>query len=127
MSHALKIRLIGITLLAVATVGVFWFEPFISIWAHKIGSPVQAASSLPYNEFANGPYTVQGNAILGADGQRYLFHGIGRDGLGYTCNGDGFFDAQHPALMRPSANTSSGTNWHPNTPPLSISDRNWSR
>src|SRR5260370_17381054 len=124
MSHALKIRLIGITLLAVATVGVFWFEPFISIWAHKIGSPVQAASSLPYNEFANGPYTVQGNAILGADGKRYLFHGIGRDGLEYTCNGDGFFDAQHLPLMGPVANTSTRTNSYTNRSQLPLTQRN---
>lgn len=127
MSHALKIRLIGIILLAVAAVGVLWFEPFISIWAHKTGSPVQAASSLPYNEFANGPYTVQGNAILGADGRRYLFHGIGRDGLEYTCNGDGFFDAQHLALMGPGANTSSGTYWYANTVRLPVSEGYWLR
>src|SRR2546425_4121181 len=125
MSNALKTRLIGIILLAVATIGVFWFEPFISIWAHKIGSPVKAASSLPYNEFANGPYTVQGNAILGADGKRYLFHGIGRDGLEYTCNSDGFFDAQHLALMGPGTNTSSATYWYANTVRLPVSESYW--
>src|SRR5690348_6900045 len=44
--------------------------------------------------FADGPYSVRGNAIIGADGKRYLFHGIGRDSLEYNCWGDGHFDAQ---------------------------------
>jgi endoglucanase len=127
MSHVLKIRLIGIILLSVVTVGVFWFEPFTSIWGHKIGPPAQAASSLPYNEFANGPYTVQGNAILGVDGKRYLFHGIGRDGLEYSCTGDGFFDAQHLALMGPGNNISGGTYWYANTVRLPVNESYWLR
>src|SRR5579885_716714 len=42
---------------------------------------------------ANGPYTVKGNKIVDANSNPYLFHGVGRDGLEYDCNGDGFFDA----------------------------------
>src|SRR3979411_548315 len=43
---------------------------------------------------AMGPYTIKGNLSLAADGMPYLFHGIGRDGLEYSCTGDGHFDAQ---------------------------------
>jgi endoglucanase len=127
MSRTRKVGLISTLLLIVVSIGVFWFQPFSSIWAHKTGiaSPVHATSSLPYNEFANGPYTVQGNAILGVDGKRYLFHGIGRDSLEYDCKGDGFFDAQHLAYMGPGANTSNGTYWYANTVRLPLSEGYW--
>jgi endoglucanase len=127
MSRSHKVRLTGALLLAVVSISVFWFEPFSSIWAHKtdVVSPVNTTSFLPYNEFANGPYTVQGNAILGADGKRYLFHGIGRDGLEYDCKGDGFFDAQHLAYMGPGTNTSNGTYWYANTVRLPLSEGYW--
>ncbi len=127
MSFSRNVRLIGALLLAVISIGMFWFQPFSSIWARKteIASPARATSTLPYNEFANGPYTVQGNAILGVDGKRYLFHGVGRDSLEYDCKGDGFFDAQHLAYMGPGANTSNGTYWYANTVRLPLSEGYW--
>ncbi len=127
MSRTRKVGLISTLLLVVVSVGMFWFQPFSSIWAQKAetASPAHATSSLPYNKFANGPYTVQGNAILGADGKRYLFHGIGRDSLEYDCMGDGFFDAQHLAYMGPGANTSNGTYWYANTVRLPLSEGYW--
>src|SRR6266487_7054048 len=124
MSNKLKFRLISILLLAMASLGMFWFDPFSSFGVHKAGMAVRAAS-LPYNKYANGPYKVQGNAILGADGKRYLFHGIGRDSLEYACNGDGYFDAKHLAYMGPGTNTSNGTYWYANTVRLPLSESYW--
>lgn len=127
MSRSIKVRLLGILALALVSLNVFWLQPFSSIWAHRIenASPVHTTSSLPYNEFANGPYTVQGNTVLGSDGRPYLFHGIGRDSLEYDCKGDGFFDAQHLAYMGPGTNSSSGTYWYANTVRLPLSESYW--
>ncbi len=127
MSCSRNVRLTGILLLTVVSIGLFLFQPLSSIWAHNtlIASTARVTSSLPYNEFANGPYTVRGNAILGVDGKRYLFHGIGRDSLEYDCKGDGFFDPQHLAYMGPGVNTSTGTYWYANTVRLPLSESYW--
>ncbi len=127
MSRSSKVRLLGILAFALVSINVFWLRPFSSIWAHKTqnASSIQTASSLPYNEYANGPYTVQGSSILGSDGKPYLFHGIGRDSLEYDCKGNGFFDAQHLAYMGPGTNTSSGTYWYANTVRLPLSESYW--
>jgi len=127
MSRSRSIRLIAILLLIAVSIGVFCFQPFSSIRARNtaIASSALATSSLPYNEFANGPYTVQGNAILGVDGKRYLFHGVGRDSLEYDCKGDGFFDPQHLGYMGPGVNTSNGTYWYANTVRLPLSESYW--
>ena len=127
MSRSSKVRLLGILAFALVSINVFWLRPFSSLWAHKTqnASSIQTASSLPYNEYANGPYTVQGSSILGSDGKPYLFHGIGRDSLEYDCKGNGFFDAQHLAYMGPGTNTSSGTFWYANTVRLPLSESYW--
>jgi hypothetical protein len=127
MSRSNKIRLLGILVFALISINVFWLQPFSSIWAHEAQntSRGQTTTSLPYNRYANGPYTVQGNTILGSDGKPYLFHGIGRDSLEYDCRGDGFFDAQHLAYMGSGTNTSSGTYWYANTVRLPLSESYW--
>jgi len=127
MSFSPKVRLIGILLLVVVFMILFWFRPINPIWAHRteIASHIYAKPPLLYNGFAKGPYTVQGNSILGSDGKPYLFHGIGRDSLEYDCKGDGFFDAQHLAYMGPGTNTSSGTYWYANTVRLPLSEGYW--
>jgi hypothetical protein len=127
MSFSRNVRITSALIFTAISIGLFLFQPFCSIWEHRegISSPARATSTLPYNEFANGPYTVQGNAILGVDGKRYLFHGIGRDSLEYNCKGDGFFDARHLAYMGPGANTSSGTYWYANTVRLPLSEGYW--
>jgi endoglucanase len=93
----------------------------------QVKSTIQAhaASTLPYNMTAAGPYHTQGNAILDAQGQPYLFHGLGRDGLEYNCSGDGPLDAQHLALMGPGKNSSFGTYWWSNTIRLPVSEGYW--
>src|SRR6266487_8643 len=127
MSRLLKVKNITILFLTVVLIGVFWLKLLSSSAVYKRGNATSAhaASSLPYNEFANGPYRVQGNAILGVDGKRYLFHGIGRDSLEFACGGDGFFDAQHLAYMGPGTNTSNGTYWYANTVRLPLSESYW--
>src|SRR5213593_1518456 len=61
MSRSRKVRLLGILALALISMNLFWLQPFSSIWAQKTqnASLVQTTSSLPYNEYANGPNTVR--------------------------------------------------------------------
>jgi endoglucanase len=90
-------------------------------------SPAYAAAraSLPYNATANGPYTVQGNKIVGADGNQYIFHGVGRDNLEYHCLGDSFLSQQYLAYMGSATSTGTGTYWDANTVRLPISEWFW--
>jgi endoglucanase len=84
-----------------------------------------AAPTLPYNAVANGPYTVKGNMIVGANGAQYIFHGIGRDGLEYNCSGEGPLDLQSLAYMGLGKDTSTATYWGANTVRLPISEGFW--
>src|SRR5579872_6464860 len=72
--------------------------PLASFITHGAAGSAHAASTLPYHEFADGPYKVSGNKIIGADGTQYIFHGIGRDGLEFECTGDPFLDSAHLAF-----------------------------
>ncbi|WP_165423694.1 glycoside hydrolase family 5 protein [Ktedonosporobacter rubrisoli] len=85
----------------------------------------QAAGSLPYNATANGPYTVQGNKILGKDGRQYIIHGMARDGLEYNCRGEGPLDKQTLAYMGPGNSTNGSTYWGANTIRLPLSEVFW--
>jgi endoglucanase len=87
--------------------------------------PIIAKKQATGSAFANGPYTVQGNAILGADGKRYLFHGVGRDSLEYNCWGDGHFDAQELAYMGSGSGKYAVTYWGANTVRLPLSEGIW--
>ncbi|HEU0002135.1 MAG TPA: cellulase family glycosylhydrolase [Ktedonobacteraceae bacterium] len=89
--------------------------------------PVPTATQQPAtsNAFADGPYTVKGNAIIGADGKRYLFHGVGRDSLEYNCWGDGHFDAQELAYMGSGSGKYAVTYWGANTVRLPLSEGIW--
>ncbi len=84
-----------------------------------------ATPALPYNATANGPYTVQGNTIVGANGKQYIFHGIGRDGLEYNCSGEGPLDKQSLSYMGSGTNTATTTYWGANTVRLSLSEGFW--
>ncbi len=86
-----------------------------------VGTPVP----LPSPTQANGPYKVKGNAILDAQGQRYLFHGVARDGFEYACQGAGPLDSQSLSYMGPGMNTSSATYWDSNTVRLPLSEEFW--
>jgi len=88
-------------------------------------TPVVTKHSSSRNAQALGPYTVKGNLILASDGQPYLFHGIGRDGLEYSCWGDGHFDAQELSYMGSGTNTYAVTYWGANTVRLPLSEGFW--
>ena len=117
MSHSQKVKVIGLLLLTVMSIGVFAFTPLSSFWTHMSSNNAHAASPLPYHEFANGPYNVQGNTIVGADGKPYLFHGVGRDGLEFLClpSDVTFVDTAHLAFMGPGTSGPGGTYWYGNT------------
>ncbi|MGZ6386520.1 MAG: glycoside hydrolase family 5 protein, partial [Ktedonobacteraceae bacterium] len=125
MSHTQKVKIAGLLLLAIMTIGMFALTPLGAFWLHLGGSNAKAASPLPYHEFANGPYTVKGNTIVGADGKQYLFHGVGRDSLEFDCSGDGFLDAAHLAFMGPGTSGPNGTYWYANTVRLPVSEGFW--
>src|SRR6266480_2765982 len=127
MSHSKKVKVTGLLLLAVMSIGAFAFAPLSSFWTHMSGGTAQAASTLPYHEFANGPYNVQGNTIVGADGKPYLFHGIGRDGLEFLClpSDMTFVDTAHLAFMGPGTSGPGGTYWYGNTVRLPLAEGFW--
>jgi len=117
--------------------GVFWIGPLPKGVGHNqspasaptLAKPAATAAATqspsPVVIQARGPYRVQGNAILGADGNRYLFHGIGRDSLEYSCWGDGHFDAQELSYLGAGTTTSSVTYWGANTVRLPLSEGIW--
>lgn len=123
-----KVALCSIVILIVVSLGVLAFSPLSLTRAQRGGSSAQLASTqqqVPHSSIAQGPYKVQGNAILGANGQRYLFRGIGRDGLEYNCSGEGPLDSQYLAYMGPGTNTSTETYWGANTVRLPLSEGFW--
>src|SRR5579859_1890709 len=99
--------------------------PLASFMTHRSVFPAHAASSLPYHEFANGPYKVSGNKIIGADKTQYIFHGVGRDGLEFECTGDPALDSAHLAFMGPGTSGPNGTYWWGNTVRLPLSEGIW--
>src|SRR6266566_2849965 len=127
MSHSQKVKVIGLLLLTVMSIGVFAFTPLSSFWTHMSSNNAHAASPLPYHEFADGPYNVQGKTIVGADGTTYLFHGVGRDGLEFLClpSEVPYIDAAHLALMGPGTSGPGGTYWYGNTVRLPLSEGFW--
>ncbi len=125
MSHTQKVKITGLLILAVISIGAFAFTPLSSLLIHSSSVPARAASPLPYHKFADGPYTVKGNTIVGADGTTYLFHGVGRDSLEFDCNGDGFLDPAHLAFMGPGASGPGGTYWYSNTVRLNLFEGFW--
>ena len=128
MSHSQKMKFGGLLLLLVLSVGVFCFSSLSTPWTHGSGSVAHASSSLPYHQYANGPYKVQGNTVVGLDGKPYFFHGMGRDSMEFYCPGNpGLFNTQHLALMgSPIANgLTGGIYWYGNTVRLPLAESFW--
>ena len=127
MSRSMKVRLVGLLLLAFVSLGVFSVGPLNSLITHGKPTNAHATSSLPFNQYANGPYKVQGNTILGADGKPYIFHGVARDGFEFMCTGPNPLDTHHLALMgSPISNgVAGGTYWYGNTVRLPLSENFW--
>ena len=133
MLRVLKAAILSTFLLVIVAVGILKFDPLHIAGASQQAGPralVLASTAVAVNKFkgnayADGPYTVQGNAIIGANGKRYLFHGIGRDSLEYSCWGDGHFDAQELAYMGSGTNKYAVTYWGANTVRLPLSEGIW--
>ncbi len=123
MLSYLKVMVASIVVLSLLAVAVVSFTPFAHI--HASTAHATASVNLPYNATANGPYSVKGNTVVGADGQPYLVHGIARDGLEYNCSGDGPLDQQHLAYLGSGVNTTTGTYWGANTVRLPLSEGFW--
>jgi hypothetical protein len=92
--------------------------------AHALNTNVPRAA-LPYNAYAAGPYTVQGNTILDAQGHPYAFHGVARDGLEFSCRGDAYLTLPYLALLGPPVAGVNGTFWYGNTVRLPLSEAFW--
>src|SRR5690348_12144194 len=122
MSRSLSVKkLIPLILFLVLCAGI----PLASFITQKAATSAHAASSLPYHEFMDGPYKVKGNQIIGADGKQYIFHGIGRDGLEFTCTGGGYLDAAHLSLMGPGNTGNGNTYWFANTVRINLAQNMW--
>lgn len=146
MSRSLKVFVLGIVLPMLLIIGSFLFVHLPSARASAALSPKAPTSSafptasatsspittpsptpiiIPRDAVAMGPYIVKGNTIVGKDGKRYFFHGIGRDGLEYTCWGDGHFYPNELAYMGSGKNTAHATYWNANTVRLPLSEGIW--
>jgi hypothetical protein len=135
MSHSLKTVCISFVALVFILLGLFWFSPLRAVYLHNqehvsthitpTTRPTITTSPVPGNAQSKGPYKIQGNAILGVDGKRYLFHGVSRDGLEYSCWGDGHFDTQDLSYMGWGTNTQTVTYWGANTVRLPLSEGIW--
>ena len=135
MPHSFKIVFLSFVALVLILLTLFWFSPLraegtqsqarIATLRTPVPRPTVTKSRMPGNVQSNGPYRVQGNVILGADGKRYLFHGIGRDSLEYSCRGDGHFDAQELSYLGWGTNTKTVTYWGVNTVRLPLSEAIW--
>lgn len=122
-----------LVILAIVMVAIAIFNPrhtanaFQPVTHHPPALPTRTHVSSKINSaaYANGPYTVKGNAILDASGKPYLFHGIGRDSLEYSCWGDGHLDAQELSYMGLGSNHYAATYWGANTVRLPLSEGIW--
>ncbi|GAC1621911.1 MAG: hypothetical protein NVS4B11_15390 [Ktedonobacteraceae bacterium] len=123
MSSSLKVVVSSIIVVVLLAVAVIWVNP--GLHSHTSTAHAAAATNLPYTATANGPYSVKGNSIVGANGQQYLIHGIARDGLEYNCSGEGPLDQQHLAYLGTGVNTTTGTYWGANTVRLPLSEGFW--
>jgi endoglucanase len=130
MSRSFLLRAAGLLALLVLFSGAFWIQPVASFFTHVGAGTTSAAHAaaaprLTFHQYANGPYKVSGNQVIGADGQPYIFHGVGRDGYQFSCIGGGYTDAAHLAFMGPGTSSSSGTYWFANTVRLNLSQAIW--
>src|SRR5260370_13976911 len=132
MPHSLKTVFLSFVALLFILLPLFWFSPLRAersqshVNSETLVTPISSTSAtkspVDGNAQSNGPYQVQGNIILGTDGKRYLFHGIGRDSLEYSCWGDGHFDTQELSYLGRGTNTKAETFWGVNTVRLPLSE-----
>jgi len=122
LAHSIVIVKASATL---ATKHKYPVSPIVTTASKIPPTPPTTHVSLSREAQAQGPYKVKGNAILGADGKTYLFHGVGRDSLEYTCWGDGHFDARELSYMGSGTNTYAIRYWGANTVRIPLSEGIW--
>src|SRR5436190_530849 len=98
MLHTTRKVLVCLSLLVLAMLVIsshIAYAANTALQSKQQGYPQLQKAFLPLTKFQlrgmDGPYHTQGNLILGADNQPYLFHGIARDDLEYFCKGDGHY------------------------------------
>lgn len=123
MSSYLKIVVSSLIVVSLLIAAILLFNPFLHL--NTQNAHAATTSALRYSATANGPYNVQGNAIVDRNGQQYIIHGIARDGLEYNCSGDGPLDSQHLAYLGAGVNTTTATYWGANTVRLPLSEGFW--
>ncbi len=124
MTHSFKVFGLGGLVVLCMLVSAMWVSPLSSTRAQS-AHPSAKAAVIPRQTKAMGPYTVKGNAIFGVDGKRYYFHGVGRDGLEFSCWGDGHFTPKELAYMGSGTSTKTITYWGANTVRLPLSEGFW--
>ena len=129
MPRSLVIRVMGLLALVLLCTSFFWLGPLTSLVTHSGGNNANTAHAasprLTNHQYADGPYKVVNNQVIGADNQPYIFHGIGRDGYEFSCIGGGYMDSAHLALMGSGTSSASGTYWFANTVRLPLSQTLW--
>jgi endoglucanase len=129
MPRSLVIRVTGLLALVLLCTSFFWLGPLTSLVAHSSRNNASAAHAasprLTYHQYADGPYKVVGNQVIGADNQPYIFHGVGRDGYEFSCVGGGYTDSAHLAFMGSGTTSANGTYWFSNTVRLPLSQSIW--
>ena len=124
LMRSLKIFGLSTFLVLIVALSLTWVSPAYSTWARS-ATLSSKTTLIPRQTKAVGPYTVKGNAIFGADGKRYYFHGVGRDGLEYSCFGDGHFTPKELAYIGSGTSTKTTTYWGANTVRLPLSEVFW--
>lgn len=133
MRRVIQLIFLVLAVPALILVAVAAFDPLHLVNAlppishHPTAAPARTVASQRTNAdtYSNGPYTVKGNTILDASGKPYLFHGIGRDSLEYSCWGDGHLDQQELSYLGPGTNHYAVTYWGANTVRLPLSEGFW--
>ena len=123
MSSYLKIVVSSLVIVGLLIAAILLFNPLLRPSTRNAHAAI--TGTVRYSATANGPYSVQGNAVVDKNGQQYSIHGIARDGLEYNCSGEGPLDSQHLAYLGPGVNTTTGTYWGANTVRLPLSEGFW--
>ena len=135
MPRSFKVFISGFVALLITLSTLFWFSPlraqgdadqsYQKTLIASLSGSTATKSNKPISAQSDGPYRVAGNVIVGVDGKRYLFHGVGRDSLEYSCWGDGHFNAKELAYLGWGTNTATITYWGVNTVRLPLSEDIW--
>ena len=126
MRRSLKTLGMSSLVLLCVVVSVIWMSSLHSASAQSASTPPSPKTvTIPRQTKAMGPYTVKGNAIFGVDGKRYYFHGVGRDGLEFSCWGDGHLTPKELSYIGPGTSNSTVTYWGANVVRLPISEGFW--